>query len=114
MWISEGDFESLVDSALDEIPEELASLVTNLVVLVEDEPPPDDPDLLGLYDGVALTDRLANESLEPDRIYLFRGPLARMCTTSEELAHEVRVTVVHEVGHHFGLDDDRLHDLGYA
>lgn len=112
--VSAEEFDELVDRALDGIPEELASLVENVVVLVEDEPPPDDPYLLGLYDGIALTERRANESMEPDRIFIYRGPLTRMCETPEELEDEVRITVVHEIGHHFGIDDRRLHDLGYA
>jgi predicted Zn-dependent protease with MMP-like domain len=109
-------FDTLVDQALDGIPDELALLVRNVVVLVEDEPPADDPDLLGLYDGVALTERSGmSEGLElPDRIFVFRGPLLDMCETEAELVEEVRITVVHEVAHHFGIDDDRLHDLGYA
>ncbi len=109
------EFEALVDRALDGIPDELAGLVRNVVVLVEDEPPEDDPDLLGLYDGVALTERSGDYGLElPDRIFVFRTPLLEMCEDEEELADEVRITVVHEIAHHFGIDDARLHDLGYA
>jgi len=108
-------FDALVDRALDEIPDELAALVQNVVVLVEDEPPADDPGLLGLYVGVALTERDSSViSPLPDQIFVFRGPLLDMCTSEEELVEEVRITVVHEVAHHFGIDDDRLHDLGYA
>ena len=108
-------FDALVDRALDELPESLAALVRNVVVLVEPEAPPDDPDLLGLYDGVALTERPANHSgMLPDRILLFRGPLLDMADTTEELEEEVRITVVHEVAHHFGLDDGRLHELGWG
>jgi predicted Zn-dependent protease with MMP-like domain len=109
-------FDALVDQALDGIPDELASLVRNVVVLVEDEPPEDEPDdLLGLYDGVALTDRDGTLGVElPDRIFIFRGPLLDLCADEAELVEEVRITVVHEVAHHFGIDDDRLHDLGYA
>jgi predicted Zn-dependent protease with MMP-like domain len=108
-------FEVLVDQALDGIPDELADLVRNLVVLVEDDPPADDPTLLGLYDGVALTERYGDYGMElPDRIFIFRNPLLDMCESEEELVDEVRITVVHEVAHHFGIDDDRLHDLGYA
>ena len=109
-------FDELVDQALDGIPDELASLVRNVVVLVEDEPPADDPDLLGLYDGVALTERTGHaDDIElPDRIFIFRGPLLDLCADEAELVEEVRITVVHEVAHHFGIDDDRLHDLGYA
>jgi predicted Zn-dependent protease with MMP-like domain len=109
-------FDALVDQALDQIPEEIASLVQNLVVLVEDEPPDDEPaDLLGLYDGVALTDRDSSVAMElPDRVFIFRGPLLDFCQSEEELVREVRITVVHEIAHHFGIDDARLHDLGYA
>ena len=109
-------FDELVDTALDGIPDELAQLVRNVVVLVEDEPPEGEPDdLLGLYDGVALTERDSSTLLGlPDRIFVFRGPLLDMCESEEELVEEVRITVVHEVAHHFGIDDDRLHDLGYA
>jgi predicted Zn-dependent protease with MMP-like domain len=108
-------FEALVDQALDGIPDELAALVRNVVVLVEDEPPEDEPDLLGLYEGIALTERWGDPTMQlPDRIFVFRGPLLDMCESEEELVDEVRITVVHEVAHHFGIDDDRLHDLGYA
>jgi predicted Zn-dependent protease with MMP-like domain len=109
-------FDELVDRALDGIPEELAVLVRNLVVLVEDEPPEGEPDdLLGLYDGVALTDRDSTVMMElPDRIFIFRGPLLDFCDTEKQLVEEVRITVVHEIAHHFGIDDHRLHDLGYA
>ena len=108
-------FEVLVNEALDGIPDELADLVRNVVVLVEPEPPADDPHLLGLYDGVALTERYGDMLPElPDRIFIYRGPLLDMCETEEELVEEVRITVVHEVAHHFGIDDARLHDLGYA
>lgn len=114
--ISPERFDELVDQALDGIPDELASLVRNVVVLVEDEPPEDEPDLLGLYEGVALTERdsMSVGARLPDRIFVFRGPLLDMCEDEDELVEEVRITVVHEVAHHFGIDDARLHDLGYA
>lgn len=115
MDVTADEFDALVERALDDIPPELASLIHNVVVLVEDEPPEDDPDLLGYYDGVALTAREANHSgALPDRILLFRGPLLDMCTSRDELVDEVRITVVHEIAHHFGIDDARLHELGYA
>jgi predicted Zn-dependent protease with MMP-like domain len=109
-------FDALVDQALDGIPDELARLVRNVVVLVEDEPPEDEPDdLLGLYDGVALTERDGTMPVQlPDRIFVFRGPLLDYCDTAEQLVEEVRITVVHEIAHHFGIDDQRLHDLGYG
>ena len=109
-------FDALVDRALDGIPDELATLVRNVVVLVEDEPPDGEPaDLLGLYDGIALTERDSTMSGQlPDRIFVFRGPLLDMCESEDELVEEVRITVVHEIAHHFGIDDARLHELGYA
>jgi predicted Zn-dependent protease with MMP-like domain len=109
-------FDALVDRALDGIPEELAALVQNVVVLVEDEPPEGEPDdLLGLYDGVALTERDSTVTMQlPDRIFIFRGPLLDFVESEEELVEEVRITVVHEIAHHFGIDDHRLHELGYA
>jgi predicted Zn-dependent protease with MMP-like domain len=109
-------FDALVDQALDGIPEELATLVRNVVVLVEDEPPEGEPDdLLGLYDGIALTERDSTVGGQlPDRILIFRGPLLDFVESEAELVEEVRITVVHEVAHHFGIGDARLHDLGYA
>lgn len=113
--MSAAEFDALVDRALDDIPDELAALVRNVVVLVEDDAPEDDPDLLGLYDGIALTERWGEPMMElPDRIFIFRNNLLDMCESVEELEDEVRITVVHEVAHHFGIDDARLHDLGYA
>ena len=114
MELDRAGFEALVDQALDDIPTEIASQVHNVVVLVEDEPPADEPDLLGVYEGVSLTERTADHTGLPDRITVFRRPLLEMCETPEELVREVRITVVHEIAHHFGLDDDRLHDLGYG
>ena len=109
------EFDRLVEKALDEVPPEVAELIRNVVVLVEDEPPADDPDLLGLYDGLALTERPANHAgMLPDRILLFRGPLLDLCDSREQLAAEVRITVVHEVAHHFGIADHRLRRLGYG
>ena len=109
-------FDALVDLALDGIPDEIAGLVRNVVVLVEDEPPEGEPnDLLGLYDGIALTERDSTIGGQlPDRIFVFRGPLLDFVESEEELVEEVRITVVHEVAHHFGIDDARLHELGYA
>jgi predicted Zn-dependent protease with MMP-like domain len=115
MEATRAEFEELVSLALDGIPAELVELMNNVVVLIEDEPPADEPDLLGLYDGVPLTERDSSYTfLAPDRVFVFRGPLTRMCETSAELVEEVRITVVHEIAHHFGIDDEHLHDLGYA
>jgi predicted Zn-dependent protease with MMP-like domain len=114
MQVDRAEFERLVEAALDAIPDEIARQVANVVVLVEDDPPADEPDLLGVYEGVALTERTADHTGLPDRITIFRGPLMEMCRDRDELVHEIGVTVVHEVAHHFGIDDDRLHELGYG
>ena len=108
-------FEELVSEALDRVPPELARLIDNCVVLVEDRPPPEDPDLLGVYEGYALTDRGSEYSgVLPDRITIFRGPLCERARDEDDLAEQVRVTVLHEVGHHFGIADERLRELGWA
>ena len=111
--VSRERFEELVDDALDLIPAELAAMVHNLVVLVADEPPPGEPhDLLGLYDGSTLGLDAAGHL--PDQVFVFRRPLMELCGDEAELVREIRVTVIHEIGHHFGIDDARLHDLGWA
>ena len=108
-------FEELVSEALDTVPEELTRLIDNCVVLVEDDAPSHDPRLLGLYDGVPLTERDSTYSLSvPDRITIFRNPILAHCETEADVVAEVRITVVHEIAHHFGIDDDRLHELGWA
>jgi predicted Zn-dependent protease with MMP-like domain len=111
------EFEQAVADGLDAIPPELAAEMDNVVILVEDEPPPDqEPALLGLYEGTPLTERgswWAAGSL-PDRITVFRGPTLRMCATRDEVVAEVAVTVVHEIAHHFGIGEQRLHDLGWG
>jgi len=113
--MSRARFEELVTAAMDDVPAELSALVDNCVVLVEDDPPADDPDLLGVYDGTPLTERDQGYTMAlPDRITIFRNPTLDMCESEEEVVKEVRITVVHEIAHHFGIDDDRLHDLGYA
>jgi predicted Zn-dependent protease with MMP-like domain len=114
--MSREEFEDAVRDALDRIPRELAGTMDNVVVLVEDDAPEDEPELLGLYEGVALTERdhwWAAGSL-PDRITIFRNPTLAICDSVEEVVEEVAVTVIHEVAHHFGIDDDRLHELGWA
>ncbi|MGB7820500.1 MAG: metallopeptidase family protein [Ornithinibacter sp.] len=109
-------FDAIVEDALDEVPEELMAMLDNVVFLVEDEPPPGDPDLLGVYEGVPLTERgeFGGAGSLPDAITLFRGPLTRMCGDTEELIDEIAVTVVHEIAHHFGIDDEALHRLGWG
>jgi len=108
-------FEELVSDALDTVPPELTQLIDNCVVLVADDPPPDDPALLGIYEGTPLTERDSNYTMvEPDRITIFRNPTLDMCDSEEQVVAEVAITVVHEIAHHFGIDDERLHELGYA
>ncbi len=107
-------FEELVADALDGIPDELWRLVDNLAVVVRDGT--DGSSLLGLYEGIPLTERDAGYEgmVMPDRISIFRRPILAMCTDEAEVVDQVRITVVHEVAHHFGIDDDRLHELGWA
>ncbi len=107
-------FERLVDDALDEIPTELSALVENCVVLVEESPPEDaSPDTLGLYSGTPLTERGVAHSGLPDTIFIFRRPILAICDSYDDAVAEVRITVMHEVAHFFGIDDERLHQLGY-
>ena len=108
-------FEELVGDALDLIPPQLAAAIDNVVVLVADRNE-DEPDLLGLYEGVALTERDSwwDAGSLPDRITIFREPILDICASREDVIHEVAVTVVHEIAHHFGIDDDRLHELGWG
>ena len=107
-------FEELVAEALDGIPQELGRLMDNVAVVVAEGS--SGSGLLGLYEGIPLTKRDAsyNGMVLPDRITIFRGPISERCTTEEELVRQIRVTVVHEVGHHFGIDDARLAELGWA
>jgi len=107
-------FEELVGDALDAVPAELLDLLENVVILVEDDPPPEDPDLLGVYEGHALTERGWDYSgVLPDRIVIYRNPILAICDSDEDVVDEVSVTVVHEIAHHFGIDDRRLHELGW-
>ena len=113
--MSRDRFEELVAEALDQIPGPLLDSMDNVVVLVEDEPEDGDQELLGLYEGHALTTRGWDYSaVLPDRIIIFRNPILRICETEEDVVEEVRTTVVHEIAHHFGIDDERLHELGWG
>lgn len=105
-------FEELVALGLDAIPEGLARLMDNVAVFVEDQKP-GRPRLLGLYEGVPLTKRGSGYAgALPDRITIYRLPILRACRTEEDVVRQVRTTVIHEVAHHFGISDDRLHELG--
>ena len=107
-------FDELVSDALDLIPPELAAVMDNVVVLVADRHP-DDDDLLGLYEGVALTERDSHYAGSlPDTITIYRDALLDICDNDGQVVEEVKITVIHEIAHHFGIDDDRLHELGWA
>jgi predicted Zn-dependent protease with MMP-like domain len=107
-------FEELVSEALDEVPPEFARAMDNVVVLVE-EFNDEAPDILGLYHGIALTERTSSYGgVLPDRISIYRQPILSMCEDEDEVVEEVLITVVHELGHHFGIDDARLHELGWG
>jgi len=118
--LTRAEFERVVNEALESLPERFASLVQNVVVAVEDEPneedlesvedDDDDSELLGIYRGVALTDRTHDDPLLPDEIAVFRGPINRVARTRGEAVEQVRETVMHELGHYFGLDD---HEMPY-
>lgn len=119
--MSPEDFEEAVSDALQLIPPKAASAMDNVAIFIEDDyvPHPDeDPDtvLLGLYEGVPLTERDSwwDAGSLPDRITIFRQPILNICSTREEVIDEVAITVVHEIAHHFGIDDDRLHELGWG
>lgn len=106
-------FEELVEDALRQIPEEIWKCVDNLVVSVEEENS-DEADLLGLYEGIPLTDRGDYSGMiMPDRIYIYRKPICALSELEEEVIEQIRITVVHEVAHHFGIEDERLEELGY-
>jgi predicted Zn-dependent protease with MMP-like domain len=106
-------FEDLVASALDGLPPGLGNEMRNVAVTVQHEPGP--PGLLGLYEGIPLTSRgtTSYAGVLPDRITIFRLAICEICGSEEEVADQVRRTVIHEVGHHFGIDDDRLSELGW-
>lgn len=107
-------FEELVADALDEIPDDLWQLIDNVAVVVKEGSR--GSNLLGLYDGVPLTERsrgYGEAMVMPDRITIFRLPILAICDDEAEVVEQVRVTVIHEVAHHFGIDDARLHELGW-
>ena len=113
--LSEDEFESIVVDELDALPDEMVEGLENLVFVTEARPEDGSLDLLGVYEGVALTDRDQYGFGElPDRIVLFREPLLAICDDLEALRHEIHVTLVHEIAHYYGIDDAELHRLGWA
>jgi predicted Zn-dependent protease with MMP-like domain len=116
----EKTFEDLVADAIDSLPEEFAQRMENVEVVVEDEPPgdmlaqlPRGTTLLGLYHGIPLTSRGQYGNVLPDKISIYKGPITRIARTPERIKHQVRKTVIHEIAHHFGISDERLHELGW-
>ncbi len=113
--LSPEEFDAAVEEALGLIPEEFHAALRRVAILVEPECPPGEEEVLGIYQGVPLTERGEwGVAGLPDQIVIYQGPLERMCATREELLEEIAVTVVHEVGHLFGIDDERLHELGWG
>ena len=109
------EFEALVIDELDALPDDMIDGLDNVVFVTEDRPEDGSLDLLGLYDGVALTERGQYGFGElPDRIILYREPLLAICETVDELKDEIHVTLVHEIAHFYGIDDEQLHELGWA
>jgi predicted Zn-dependent protease with MMP-like domain len=109
--LSRAEFEKLVAKALDDIPVELQSAMENVVVLVDDVSPPGH--LFGLYQGVPLTKRVRYSASMPDRITIFQQTICSVCQNTDDVERQVRKTVIHEVGHHFGISDARLRELGW-
>ncbi len=119
--LSLAEFEDAAADAVSRIPAELARAITNVAIFVEERylpGPGEDPEtvLLGLYEGTPLTERDSwwDAGSLPDRITIYRQPILDICLSREEVIHEITVTVIHEIAHHFGIDDDRLHELGWA
>ena len=119
--LQQEEFEELVLDAVAGLPEELLSHLDNVAILVEQWPSAEQmaehglesrDELMGLYEGIPLTDRAGYNLVLPDKITIFQGPLEAMCSTREQIATEVQLTVAHEIAHHFGLDDERLEELG--
>ncbi len=109
------DFERLVVDELDLLPDDMVDGLDNVIFVVEDRPENGSLDTLGLYDGVALTERGQYGFGEmPDRIVVYREPLLAVCDSLEQLRDEVHITLVHEIAHFYGIDDEKLHELGWG
>jgi predicted Zn-dependent protease with MMP-like domain len=107
------DFEREVDVVLESLPDWVLAEIDNLIVVVEDSPTPEQGDILGIYEGVSLAERTDYYGAMPDRIVIFYRPHLEMALGDDDLRAEIRKTVLHEVGHHLGIDDDRLEELGW-
>ena len=119
--ISREQFESLVREALSQLPNDVRSHLDNVDVVVDGSASTsqlvgtgieNEMELLGLYEGIPLTERYGYDLVLPDKITLFQKPIETICETQEQIAEEIKATIVHEIAHHFGIDDDRLHNLG--
>ena len=106
--LSRHRFERLVRKVLAMLPEEFQAKLENVVVVIEEEPPEDMPDVMGLYEGISLIDQSSEDLELPDLITIFKGPIERSCHTEQEIESEVRLTVLHEVGHYFEMDEAQL------
>lgn len=123
MRLSATEFEQLVVDALDSLPESILELLDNVDVVIEQQPSREQLEysgfkggtLLGLYEGIPLTGRTSGYFLvAPDKITIFQRPIEQICRNRQEVADQVRTTVIHEIAHHFGIDEDRLEELGWA
>jgi predicted Zn-dependent protease with MMP-like domain len=116
MQMSRDVFEGLVSAALDRIPPALAATMDNVALFVLDDPPDGQPaDLLGIYEGIPLTERGASYAgALPDRITIYMNPTLAICSDIADVVRQVEITVVHEIAHHFGIGDETLHELGYG
>lgn len=119
--MSDNAFEALVQQAIDAIPESIFAMMDNVIFFIEDEyspepGEPENPEILGIYDGISLTERDLDWAAGalPDRITIFKNPTLRICKTTDDVVREVGITVMHEVAHHFGIDDAKLHELGWG
>jgi predicted Zn-dependent protease with MMP-like domain len=109
--LSRSEFEGFVNNALIDLPDEFQTYLDNVVIVIEDEPPKDMTDVMGVYEGVPLTDRSIDDTLLPDTIALYKGPIERVCSTPSDFEKEIRKTVLHEIGHLLGLEEEQLDHL---
>ena len=109
--LSREGFERLVEKTLATLPDEFQSYLENVAVIIKDEPTYDMPDVMGLYEGVPLVERSINDTTLPDCITLYEGPIKRACRTIADIEEEVRLTILHEIGHFFGLEESQLEQL---
>ena len=112
--IGRAEFEDLVAEAIDEVPEPFASALDEVAVVVEERGPADWGPLYGLYQGIPLSEGPPPSGALPPRISVYMHPLLEQCATEDEIVEQVRITVLHELGHHLGFDEDRLDELGYG